>query len=93
MCHLSALKYTHSDVLSESSLAADGDMCQETETKKVQRVNSFNENSTTTESSDSSFDMEGVIRDQTVLTSTNSVCDQLSDSLQINGHRPRLMAF
>ena len=89
MCHLSALSYTHNDMLSQSKQSADGELEQIEKETKIAKTDSFNENSTSDESCDSSFDLDGVLKE----TFNSDSNDQESDCMQMMGQRPRIRAF
>ena len=96
MCHLSALKYTHNDLLQECQNSTEMDIpcVADDNSTKICKVDSFN-GSSTAESSDSSFDYERCSKESSMIASLCSSADSeySSDSLQIMGQRPRLRAF
>ena len=97
MCHLSALVYSHPEILSDSKKINHTEKMDEAVETKVVKVESFNGNSTSADSSDSSFDLDGGSKESLLNASVNlEECDSpiaLDESLQRNGQRPRLPAF
>ena len=66
------MKYSHQDILEESLRTVDTDIISVEDSNKIQKVDSYNGNSTSAESSDSSFDLEGACKESSLIGLINS---------------------
>lgn len=86
MCHLSALLYTHDDILAEANHPSPyGD--------ESPQNNSFEAKRGSADNSDTSFEIDLALKESSMLGGFASDGDLLVDQKQLFGSRPRLQVF